>query len=324
MMMYQEQNWWKDKTIQVPKGLLLSSVPGEAFAVYGKMKGFGAEVRHGLDALADRLAWGIDKTRDWQKWLWAKQWIWLLREGENKEPRHWWMSDNAGDAPPADVIAKICKNGVLPKQLVVDNQGGENTHPAQNAHPAENPGGGKSGPKTNKITQTNNNSSSNEEAPSQKSKKITGEDLDQDLRRSGFFTLWNTLYKLLRGGEYPISNDDHKAYRELLKTGRSWLELQSAVRELLSAKTWDTQQPNINISIVYFVKHLDKFITRNAAVSEQEERESKSAYYPIFDTRNPHYDINTPKNNASELNRWVAEHGPYIPVPDWTPTKKAS
>lgn len=117
----EEKQWWEDKTIQLPKGLLIRGATGEAVAVYAHMKGFGADVRCSLGALALRLGWGAAKTRRHQNELWALRWIWLLREGagagKKGNPRHWWMSANAGDPPPQEIVERVSKNGTLPDQL---------------------------------------------------------------------------------------------------------------------------------------------------------------------------------------------------------------
>ena len=117
----EEKYWWDDKTIQVPTGLLIKGVSGEACAVYAKMKGFGAEVRCSLGGLATRLGWSTQKTRKYQAELWAAGWIWLLLEGhggfESKaEPRHWYMAPNADEVPPQELVVRVCKNGTLPFQ----------------------------------------------------------------------------------------------------------------------------------------------------------------------------------------------------------------
>lgn len=118
-----EVNWWRDKSILLPKGLLLSDVCGEEIAVYAKMKSFGEDARSSIQALARRLDWSISKTRKWQKSVWQKKWLVLLTEGtgptasvKKSVPRQWWMCSNAGEVPPQDVVDRVCKNGTLPPQ----------------------------------------------------------------------------------------------------------------------------------------------------------------------------------------------------------------
>ena len=142
--MADEKFWWDDKTIQIPKGLLIKGVPGEATAVYAKMKGFGVDVRCSLRALATRLDWTEPRVRIWQRWLWERRWIVLLKEGENRSPREWWMCSAPGELPPQELVARVSKNGTLPPQATENRQGDENPAP------------GKTAPEANKVLQANN------------------------------------------------------------------------------------------------------------------------------------------------------------------------
>lgn len=161
-MAEQEKYWWEDKTIQIPKGLLIAGVPAEATGTYAKMKGFGAEVRCGLKALAVRCDWAEATARRWQGWLWENGWIVLLREGENKEPRQWWMNSAPGELPPQEVVTRVSKNGTLPPQGILFNQGDEKAAP------------GKTLPKANKALQANKDSNN------QANKDGGGKHPDQD------------------------------------------------------------------------------------------------------------------------------------------------
>lgn len=120
--MNKENFWWEDKAIQLPKGLLIVGVPGEALAVYAKMKGFGKEARSSIGALSKRLGWSTGKTRTWQRWLEENKWIVLLKEGENKKPREWWLCSNPSEQP-----SRVPKTDTLPPQ----EQGAENPPPGK-------------------------------------------------------------------------------------------------------------------------------------------------------------------------------------------------
>ena len=114
-----EQSWWDDKTIQIPKGLLIKGVSGEAVAVYAKMKGFGKDVRCSMGALALRLEWSVPKTRKYQKELQDKGWIVLVCEGEASKPRVWFMASNAGELPPREIFPGVSKNST-PRGIVFE------------------------------------------------------------------------------------------------------------------------------------------------------------------------------------------------------------
>ncbi len=125
-----EKFWWEDKTVQVPKGLAIKGVSGEAVGVYFKMKGFGAETRCSLAALATRLGWSVAKTRKYQNELLTAGWIVLLveghgggKEGEKAIPRQWWMCSAPGETPPQELVARVSKNGTLPKSMGLEKQG---------------------------------------------------------------------------------------------------------------------------------------------------------------------------------------------------------
>ena len=133
-----EKNWWDDKTIQIPKGLLIKGVSGEAVAVYAKMKGFGVDVRCSLAALSQRLGWTDVKTRKHQNELREKGWIVLLAEGHGggktgskAEPRIWYMCANAGEQVPQELLSRVSKFDTL-ESKGIENQGSRNSIPKTN------------------------------------------------------------------------------------------------------------------------------------------------------------------------------------------------
>lgn len=142
-----EKNWWTDKAIQIPKGLLLPGVTGEELAVYAKMKGFGPEARSSIGGLSQRLDWSPAKTRTHQQSLWKKGWITLISGGTNGTPRQWWMGSAPGDQPPQELVSRLTKTMRLPPQAYENHQGDEKAAP------------GKPLPQTNNTNQTNNDNS---------------------------------------------------------------------------------------------------------------------------------------------------------------------
>jgi DNA-binding HxlR family transcriptional regulator len=148
----------------------------------------------------------------------------------------------------------------------------------------------------------------------------TGEDLDQDMRRSGFFALWNSLYVTSKKVGYAVSNKDWKAYRELLKTRRSWASISQAMRDFFAPGSWDMKKTELNITIHYFVGRIDSYVANDPSHSEQDKKEAMGNYYPLFDPRNPYYEADMPKRNTQMQKVWESHNGrPYTPVPDWSP-----
>lgn len=138
---FTEKNWWVDKAIQLPKGLLLPGVSGEAVAVYAHMKSFGPAAAASLKAIAHRMGWKAPRVRKYQAELWKKGWITLLAEGvgaiEESNPRQWWMASNEMEPPPQELVDRVSKNATLPPQAYKIQQAAENPAP-QNSVPEAN------------------------------------------------------------------------------------------------------------------------------------------------------------------------------------------
>jgi hypothetical protein len=131
----EQESWWIDKVILLPKGLLTADVTGEELAVYAKMKGFGAEVRCGLEALSTRLGWEVKKVRRHQNELWKKGWIFLMREGANRKPRFWFLATKPFEYPPVEKFQELGITDVptQPWQGADNGQGDEKAPPANPA-----------------------------------------------------------------------------------------------------------------------------------------------------------------------------------------------
>lgn len=173
------EDWWSDKTILLPKGLLIEGVCGEELAVYAKMKSFGPQARASLKALALRLGWDEKKVRKYQASLWEKGWIFLMVEGGNKKPRHWYLANDPGEQPTDEILQAAAKGAMIPKQPF---QGTQNRQGTDFVPPT------KSAPETNKVFQTNNTPSIEAEA-----KKAKGQAIGILLKT--FKDLWEAKYK---------------------------------------------------------------------------------------------------------------------------------
>ena len=151
-----EKSWWVDKTIQIPKGLLIEGVTGEEVAVYCEMKSFGPEAKSSLGALSKRLGWSPKKTRTHQAGLWEKGWIQLLKEGKNNQPRHWFLCTSPFEIPPVELKVTLGITGIFPLSCPGITQGTQNGHPAQNSQGGEIGAPPKPTPEANKGLQANN------------------------------------------------------------------------------------------------------------------------------------------------------------------------
>lgn len=257
-----EKNWWEDKTIQIPKGLLIPGASGEEVAVYAHMKSFGAEARSSLKALAHRLGWTEARTRQHQQSLWQKQWIVLLREGENKEPRQWWMCSNAGEQPPQELVTRVSKNATLPPQAMIFPQG------------AENPAPEKSIPKANKSPQANNNFSdqpNNGDPPKQVGK---GRPAGQD----EFWRFAQPTFKAITGQalSWPRTPTFQKQMKDGLET--------HGVEEL--CRRWDNYLVDPyaqSRSLLGFFYDLDKWINKRQKLTGAPNGNTRTFHQPASD-----------------------------------------
>lgn len=193
-----DYNWHQDKTILVPKGLLIEGVCGEELAVYCKMKSFGPEARASLKALATRLDWDEKKVRKFQASLWKKGWIYLMVEGGNKKPRHWYLANNAGELPPPEILEAATKGVPVPPQMYQGTQIGQGADFVPPTNPV---------PETNKETQTNKDiPTTNDSATAEAALKAEKGRAIGALLWS-FKELWNSKFK----DKYISNGQDAKA-----------------------------------------------------------------------------------------------------------------
>ncbi len=257
-----EKNWWEDKTIQIPKGLLIPGATGEEVAVYAHMKSFGAEARSSLKALAHRLGWTESRTRQHQQSLWQKGWIVLLREGENKEPRQWWMCANAGEQPPQELVTRVSKNATLPIQGMLFQQADENSAPEKPA------------PKANKVLQANkvfSDQPNNEDPPVKVGK---GRPAGQD----EFWKFAQITFKAITG--QALSWPRTPTFQKQMTEGLT----QHGVEEL--TRRWDNYLADPyaqSRSLLGFFFDLDKWITRRTKLTGAANGNARSFHQPETD-----------------------------------------
>ncbi len=202
-MANEEMNWWDDKVILLPKGLLTQDVTGEELAVYAKMKGFGKEARAGLDALATRLGWEVKKVRRHQNELWRKGWLFLMREGANRKPRYWFLATKPFEEPPAEKWAELGLLGLeaVPVQIY---QGAQNGQGAQ-ISPPPNPA-----PEASKVLQAS------KETLDKRAKRTHAKQPEADRLQAVFKEAWEGRYT---NSEYMPSKSDAAQFLAWAKAG---------------------------------------------------------------------------------------------------------
>lgn len=214
-------DWWTDKTILIPKGLLIEGVTGEELAVYAKMKSFGPQARASLKALSLRLGWDEKKVRKYQASLWEKGWLFLMTEGGNKKPRHWYLANKPGEQPTPEILAAATGGAMVPKQPF---QGTQNGHPADFVPPT------KSVPETDKGSQTNKTPES--ENATKEAKRVKGAAIGATI--GAFKKLWELKY----GETYQpkLNPQDGKAAEALVALNISTEEMLLKAEKFLQSK----------------------------------------------------------------------------------------
>jgi len=158
--------------------------------------------------------------------------------------------------------------------------------------------------------------------------KTTGENQDQnhDLRRSGFFALWNSLYRRKFAMDYVhLASEDYKAWRLELKAGRPAGQIEKALVAFFDPKSWDMTTRGRNITIAAFFRRASAYIEATPTMTAEDIDIAKSRYYPPFDPRNPYHEKGKPKQDASLQRQWELQMGrPYTPVPEWTPSTQVN
>jgi len=254
-----EKYWWTDKTLQTPKEIWIPGTPGEAKAVYGTMKGFGPESRAGIDAVAKRLDWTVPKTRTWQKVLWSLGWITLLREGENQEPRQWWMASYPFEQPPQELVARVSKNGTLPPQAYGKAQG------------AGNPAPGKPVPEANKALEPNKG------LDKEQTNKTSVKHPDQDQAWADLKAVWTKKHLSAAPLAWPaktMKNWQVLLTAELLRLGRE---------ELVRRWSNMVNDPWVQASLRAFIQDTDKWVT----LREKGATNARAFNQPAADTWTP-------------------------------------
>ncbi len=114
---------------------------------------------------------------------------------------------------------------------------------------------------------------------------------------------------------YIFDQKDRTAFRGFHKLGLSDQQQQSAVMSFLAEDSWHRKK--VILRFWNFIAVAQEYALKSSP-SEDATSDARARYYEPWDPRHPFYKPGDPMKQQ-QLNNHEAEHGKWVPKPDWAP-----